>query len=59
VGESVKITEFLYGEEFFAPFIHVQGKRGTILIFSSEDPVEAQTDLELAKEIGKVLDREA
>lgn len=50
------ITDFKDEEEFYAPFIRVHGARGTVLLFKVEAEDTSPAELELADELGRVLD---
>lgn len=47
-----KITKYDGYEEFYGPFIQVEGKRGTILIFAED----VENVDELANDLAAVLD---
>lgn len=56
-----KITDVDY-EEYYAHFLHVKGRRGTVLIFASGPRVPGEgtqvsvQDQRLAEDIAKLLD---
>ena len=55
-GTLADITDFKDEEEFYAPFIRVHGARGTVLLFKVEAEDTSPAELELADELGRVLD---